>query len=574
MISSNVHFEILSVVTISCRDASFIVDTNLQTHVIKEVVLMSYRFLYLSSFLTVFLVILTLSNSSHAYSQADVNALVISINAAKTSTAATPPAKQCRNCDFSGYDFSVASRVCTTPTGGSEVCADLTDLTGVNLTGADLSTLSTDLTPEDNTDDPDEVKTNLNNVDLSGANLSGADLSGANLSKTDLTGADLSTLVITSDDGTESTTKTNLTDAQLAGANLVGANLTGANLTGAQLGDANLVGANLTGAQLVRARFFASNLANAILTNANLNGVEIFISVMEGANLTNANLIDGIIIFTDMAGANLSRADLNRANMNDVNLSLATLDNTDLSGVTMRKGSMRVSKPLGEIISGSTKLSSLFRSSDFSRVPRVQDKKVDLTTATFSPSTDLSNVDLSGVDLSGVNLSDVDFSGANLSGANLSGANLTRTDFSGANLSGANLTLASLDGANFDDANLSNASLSNVTLLFRSTDEPLAPINSETRPLPPPPSFRRANLSGAILTAGNFTDANLNYANLSGAKVTRDTIFSNSRMAYANISNFWTTDYEGTANLANVAILKGAYKGQCICIDQRCETCR
>ena len=101
---------------------SFIVNANFRIHIPKEATLMFYRFLYLSSFL---IVSLTLSNSSRAYTQADIDALVISVHAADSSTAATPPANQCWNYDLSGYDFSAASRVCATPAGGGEGWANV-----------------------------------------------------------------------------------------------------------------------------------------------------------------------------------------------------------------------------------------------------------------------------------------------------------------------------------------------------------------------------------------------------------------------------------------------------------------
>ncbi len=93
--------------------------------------------------------------------------------------------------------------------------------------------------------EPDGVRLQAQNANLSGANLSGANLSGANLSGANLSGA-------------------NLSGANLSGANLSGANLFGANLIDAILFGANLSGANLFGANLIDAILFGANLIDAV----------------------------------------------------------------------------------------------------------------------------------------------------------------------------------------------------------------------------------------------------------------------------------------------------------------------
>ena len=90
----------------------------------------------------------------------------------------------------------------------------------------------------------------LHCIDFSGADLSGAKLYGANLSEANLYGADLS-------------------EANLSGANLYGANLYGADLSGAKL-----YGANLYGADLSEANLSGANLYGADLSEANLSGAK------------------------------------------------------------------------------------------------------------------------------------------------------------------------------------------------------------------------------------------------------------------------------------------------------------
>ena len=73
-------------------------------------------------------------------------------------------------------------------------------------------------------DEPDGVRLQAQNANLSSANLIGANLIDANLIDANLSGANLS--------------GANLSSANLRGANLIGANLSGANLRGANLSGA------------------------------------------------------------------------------------------------------------------------------------------------------------------------------------------------------------------------------------------------------------------------------------------------------------------------------------------------
>ena len=85
----------------------------------------------------------------------------------------------------------------------------------------------------------------ISQTDLSGMNLRGADLSRVNLRGADLRRADLSRVNLTGADLAD----VNLEVADLTGADLTGADLTGADLTGADLAGGDLAGVNLTGAE-------------------------------------------------------------------------------------------------------------------------------------------------------------------------------------------------------------------------------------------------------------------------------------------------------------------------------------
>ncbi|KAA8884764.1 pentapeptide repeat-containing protein [Nocardia colli] len=163
-------------------------------------------------------------------------------------------------------------------------------------------------------------------IDLSGTNLTGADLTNANLSNTKLagvsltraclTGANLSFVNLNSED---------LAFANMTGANMIYADLAGARLTGVDMTGADLHFANLTDATLHNANLSESNLSDAKLTRAILSHARLTGSDMSGTNLANTDLTS-----VDMTGTNLADADLTGATMTH-----ADLTNTDLTGATM-----------------------------------------------------------------------------------------------------------------------------------------------------------------------------------------------------------------------------------------------
>jgi uncharacterized protein YjbI with pentapeptide repeats len=132
--------------------------------------------------------------------------------------------------------------------------------------------------------EPDGVRLQAQNANLSGANLSGANLFGANLFGANLIDAILRDASLRGANLSDA----NLSDANLSGANLFGANLSGANLSGANLFGANLFGANLRGANLSDANLFGANLRGANLSDANLFGANLIDAILSGANLSGA----------------------------------------------------------------------------------------------------------------------------------------------------------------------------------------------------------------------------------------------------------------------------------------------
>lgn len=124
------------------------------------------------------------------------------------------------------------------------------DLTGVNMTDADLSCV------------------NLTKANLTGAILRNADLTYADLARVDMTGAILSYAILTKADLTGAI----LRNAILNTAILRKANLTDANLTNAVLTNSSLSKANLTRANLTKANLTNTGLRDTVLTDAILDG--------------------------------------------------------------------------------------------------------------------------------------------------------------------------------------------------------------------------------------------------------------------------------------------------------------
>lgn len=140
----------------------------------------------------------------------------------------------------------------------------------------------------------EDVRPDLNNVDLSGVALSSVDLRDADLTNADLRGA-------------------LFTDAKLRGADLRGADLSGANFQGADLWDANLTDADLGGANF---------------TDADLSGAG-----LRGAGFSRTRLTRAVLRGADLSGAALRGTDLKDADFTNVTLGYTTFVDNDLGGV-------------------------------------------------------------------------------------------------------------------------------------------------------------------------------------------------------------------------------------------------
>jgi|ETNmetMinimDraft_28_1059901.scaffolds.fasta_scaffold04900_2 uncharacterized protein YjbI with pentapeptide repeats len=174
---------------------------------------------------------------------------------------------------------------------------EYTDLSGMNLTGIDLSYAEL---PSANLSGANLEYANLANVslhsaDLKYADLSNADLTGASARFADLTGANLY--------------GANLTDTYLESANLTNADLNGADLNGAWLYRADLSHANFLYADLTYAYLESANLVYAVLTDVSLYGAMLSHTNLTGANLEGADLTGANLVYADLTDAIVTDAD-------------------------------------------------------------------------------------------------------------------------------------------------------------------------------------------------------------------------------------------------------------------------
>jgi uncharacterized protein YjbI with pentapeptide repeats len=140
---------------------------------------------------------------------------------------------------------------------------------------------------------------------------------------------------------------------------------------------------------------------------------------------------------------------------------------------------------------------------------------------------------LDNIDLSGANLTGIDLSGFSLKDANFRGTNFTKSDLSNTDLSGAILNEAILDFSCLDNAKLIRASLK------RTRFKPQIG-NSMGRGHA---SKIGVHLTCADLSFADFTDADLQYAVLSGAYLIR-TNFTAANLSNAILQNAKFTDVQ------------------------------
>jgi uncharacterized protein YjbI with pentapeptide repeats len=201
------------------------------------------------------------------------------------------------------------------------------DLTGLELTRADVEWLVADHPGRPCGEALQLVgailtRLDLSELPLSGADLRGADLEGANLQRAVLRGADLTGARLA---GAECQ-QARMEDANLEGANLEGAGLMWAHLERAQLAHAHLQRASLPDAHLEGADLLEAHLEDAYLGGVYLSGANLL-----GAHLERSRLLWGRLDSTGLAGTELRGAALWRADLRGANLAGAHLEGTDLT---------------------------------------------------------------------------------------------------------------------------------------------------------------------------------------------------------------------------------------------------
>ena len=438
-----------------------------------------------------------------------------------------------------------------------------------------------------------ENSSDYRGVDISGLNLSGQDLSNAQF--------DENTIFSTASPGGGPQQGVNLsgTGANLSNIPFVNADFRGVNLAGVNLSNANLSGAQFDNQTIFSAPNpgggpnFAANLSNTNNTGAILSGIDPNAD-LRGVNLAGVRLstpgfnglMDQTTVFSipnpaggGNIGANLSGSDANLANRGNmavdfrgVNLSGVNFANTDLSNAQFDQFTVFSSHDPGSGQSSAAYLGNT--SANLANIPFV-------------------NVDFRGVNLAGVNLSNANLSGAqfdhqtifsespdatfaanlsnsngtgailsgiapnaDLRGVNLAGVRLSTPGFHGlmdqttvfsipnpagggnigANLSGSDANLANIPmgtvdfrGVNLSGVNLSNSDLSNAQFdqhTIFSTHDPGTGQSSAVNLLGTGANLASIPFAAVDFRGVNLAGVNLSNANLSGAQFDHQTIFS------------------------------------------------
>ena len=159
----------------------------------------------------------------------------------------------------------------------------------------------------------ENLKADLDSVNLSDAYLLAADLTGANLKNAELKGANLQ--------------MAQLSDANLWESTLEEAMLNEATLVRALARRAMLRKAKLQKANLRSARLQEANLRNADLQKADLSESFFKEAIFIQANLQETNLMDAYLQEVDLTGADLSGAVFTRATLKNAILTEANLIN-------------------------------------------------------------------------------------------------------------------------------------------------------------------------------------------------------------------------------------------------------
>lgn len=262
------------------------------------------------------------------------------------------------------------------------------------------------------------------------------------------------TIVTPGIDGLVAQPDMDLTWVCLAGADLGALGVTslrGVDLTNADLSGATLHETDLTGATLHYTNFTNANLnalmgmvhgENVILNGAHAQGVKLLQASLRGAKLIGSDLSGPK---TEVAAIDFTGADLTDAIFTGARVRSLTLIDADLTRVKLGNSPTNPS--------------------------------IDLSDATFSAKTNLTDANLQYVDLRNKDLSGgLRLARADLTGARLDGATLTNAEMAYATLTKATLTGIAMSGTNLSNAdltaaNLAGAQLGAIGVLFRLVND-------------------------------------------------------------------------------------------------------
>jgi uncharacterized protein YjbI with pentapeptide repeats len=412
------------------------------------------------------------------------------------------------------------------------------DLTGIDLSGADLSRLYLrgKILKEANLEgsrlrNARMDGANLESANLKGANLGGAVLAAAHLKSASLQGANLADSNFQGADLSYASFGPRVAGSTLIGQKPQGSDLSGVNFNGASLRNASfadgielnnvdltyadLRGTNLSLVRLGRADFFGA-LADDLThwpDSAEPNSLGLYL-IVPGANLQKVSLANRIIPDAALYQADLREADLRGTNLKNVNLVGAALTGADLRAADLTAGNLTNAKLARALVSPNT------------RLPRTVNLRA-LGAYPIRSGADLRRADLRGRMLVKENLQRSLLGRADLRRANMRDTNLRDSKLIAAKLSRANLAGANLTSADLTEANLVDAVADSDTRWPKGFD----PRARRVLSIEPGANLRGARLSRQDLTSMDFQDvdlsgadlrkADLSGADLHGAKLSR-----------------------------------------------------
>lgn len=419
--------------------------------------------------------------------------------------------------------------------------------------------------------------------------FTGKDLSGENLEKLDLRNAKMKNTILK---GTLFKGVLSMQGADLSGAQMGnGTDFSGLDLTGVQFdakpqfGDnaskpVKLNGATIKFAQLGK-QWKCIDLSDAIIKdipadpgaftarNANLSGIDLsgklldnvhfYGCVLSGAKFTGSTMRDAIFgERCDLTQANFSGAKLAGAVFNK-----AILTKTNLDGAELTNASFLNARMDGTVFDNTNLVSCIFsQPASFSRDRNnlTSFKKARLKFSTLNK--DWSYLDLREAVLEGFsaavnldylqalhsNLSKWDFTACHLDDADFSGATLDSTIFKNAVMNKARLkavkgTKTNFSGAILNGANFNNNQELNTTTVLKAADFSGARLNNALFIYADLSFYKQPNgislpstFNGAEMMNGDFSNANLTSAQLSGGIPMHNTNFTGALLKGANLS--------------------------------------